>query len=134
MKSIKSNLTDKLICTYITKQEISQYRTDLSTDSEILQCSARILKEGLYIAPHKHLPIERNTIGTQESWVILEGKLLASVYDEDASLLAEIELGAGSCIVFFGGGHSLKVLNDNTIFFEFKNGPYYGYDNDKHDI
>jgi hypothetical protein len=45
-----------------------------------------------------------------------------------------VELLSGSCMIFFSGGHALKVLEDNTLFYEFKNGPYYGHDTDKYNI
>lgn len=134
MKTIKSRLNETIICSYINMDEISEYRTDLSPEKEILQGCARKLKDNIFVAPHKHLPIERATIGTQEAWVVIEGKILAALYDVDDVFLAEIELNAGSCMIFFNGGHSLKVLENNTFFYEFKNGPYYGFDTDKHNI
>jgi cupin fold WbuC family metalloprotein len=134
MKSIFSKVSGVLICTYIYKDDISEYRTDLSPEKEILQGCARKLKGNVFVAPHKHLPVERSTIGTQESWIIIEGKVLATLYDVDDTLLDEIELNAGSCMVFFNGGHSLRVLENNTFFYEFKNGPYYGFDTDKYNI
>ena len=134
MTSIFSKFEDILICTYILKHEIGEYRTDLTPEKEILQGCARLLKKDVFVPPHSHLPIERSTIGTQESWIILEGKVLATIYDSDNSWLTEIELQTGSCIIFFNGGHSLTVLENNTLFYEFKNGPYYGYDTDKYNI
>lgn len=134
MKKLLSRVNGKIICSYISKEQISEYRTDLSDEIEILQGSARILKKGTYIKPHKHLPIKREIIGTQESWVVIKGKILATLYDVDNSKLEEIELNAGSCMIFYRGGHSLSVVEENTIFYEFKNGPYLGYDKDKCDI
>ena len=118
----------------LKKNEISEYRTDLSSGNEILQGCARKLKENVYVAPHRHMPIVRSTLGTQEAWVVIEGKVLATLFDIDNSKLAEIELDAGSCMIFFNGGHSLRALEDNTFFYEFKNGPYYGFDKDKYNI
>jgi cupin fold WbuC family metalloprotein len=134
MKSIYSKLDSTLICNYIHKDDITEYRTDLSPENEILQGCARILKQDIFIPPHKHKPLERATIGTQESWIILDGKVLAKIYDLDNTILTEIELTSGSCIIFFNGGHALTVLENNTLFYEFKNGPYYGYDTDKYNI
>ncbi len=134
MKTIKSKVNDVLICSYIHKDQINEYRTDLCPDNEILQGCARKLNNTVYVAPHRHLPIKRETVGTQESWIIIEGKVLASIYDINDTFLDEIELNAGSCIVFFNGGHALRALANDTFFYEFKNGPYYGYDTDKHNI
>ena len=134
MKSTYSNIDGTLICTHIYKEDINEYRTDLSPEKEILQGCARKLKNDIFVPPHRHFPVERSTIGTQESWIIIDGKVLATVYDIDNSLLSEIELPSGSCILFFNGGHSLRVLENNTFFYEFKNGPYYGFDTDKYNI
>ena len=134
MKSIYSNLDNQLICPYILKEEISVYRTDLSPENEILQSCARRLQADVFVPPHKHFPIERSTLGTQEAWVIIEGKVLATIFDKDDSVLSSVELSAGSCMIFFDGGHSLRVIENNTLFYEFKNGPYYGHDKDKHNI
>ena len=134
MKKLFSKVDGRIICSFILKNQINEYRTDLSDENELLQGSARILKKDIYVKPHKHLPVKRETLGTQESWVVIEGKVLATLYDLDDSKLEEIELKAGSCMIFYRGGHSLKVIDDNTIFYEFKNGPYLGYDNDKSNI
>ena len=71
---------------------------------------------------------------TQEVWVALKGKLKSTLYDFDDKLLEEIILEGGDCIAFFRGGHELKVLEDNTYFYEIKNGPYHGISQDKKKI
>ena len=43
----------------------------------------------------------------------------------------DTELGAGDCVVVFKAGHGFEVLEDNTILYEFKNGPYFGVEIDK---
>jgi len=134
MKKIISKINKKVICTYIFKDQIKDYRTDLSDKKELLQGSARVLNSEIFIKPHKHLPLKRNTTGTQEAWVVIEGKVLATLYDIDDTFLEEIELTSGSCMVFYRGAHSLKVIDNNTIFYEFKNGPYLGFNNDKSNI
>jgi len=40
----------------------------------------------------------------------------------------------GDCLVLFRGGHSLEVLDKNTIMYEFKTGPYFGFEKDKETI
>ena len=134
MISVYSNVDGQIICNIIHKNEIDGYRRDLSPENEIIQVCARKIDKGVYVQAHRHFPTERVTIGTQESWIILDGVILAGVYDIDNALIKEVELYSGSCIVFFRGGHSLKVLTDNTYFYEFKNGPYHGYENDKYNI
>ena len=134
LNKVLSKVNGKIICSYVYKNQIADYRTDLSEEHELMQGSARILKKDIYVKPHKHLAVKREIYGTQESWVVVEGKVLATLYDLDDTKLREIELNAGSCMIFYRGGHSLKVMDDNTIFYEFKNGPYLGYENDKSNI
>lgn len=62
------------------------------------------------------------------------GKVKATIYDLDKAFLKEVIINDGGCLVLYHGGHSLTCLEENTIFYEIKTGPYYGYENDKEDI
>jgi len=132
MEKIYSKINkNKLILSVMRYDEISEYRTDLSPDDEYLQISGRKLEKGLKVKAHKHLPIERKTDITQEAWVVFEGCIKGTFYDLDDSILYETEIRKGDVIVLFRGGHSLEVLDKDTIFYEFKTGPYYGLNSDK---
>jgi hypothetical protein len=135
MKKIYSIVNKKkLIASVISKSEISSYRQDLCPDSEFIQISARKFDELIEVPAHKHFKIDRKTDRTQEAWIIIEGKVKAEIFDLDDRLIAEQVLTAGDCIVLFRGGHSLKVIDKNTIMYETKNGPYFGKQNDKTNI
>ena len=125
---------DKLVLALMRFNDISEYRTDLSPDDEYLQISGRKLEKGLKVKAHKHTPIERKTDITQEAWVVFEGCIKGTFYDLDDSVLYETEIKKGDVIVLFRGGHSLEVLDEDTIFYEFKTGPYYGVEADKEAI
>ena len=125
---------DKLVLALMRYDEISEYRTDLSPDDEYLQISGRKLEKGLKVKAHKHIPIERKTNINQEAWVVFEGCIKGTFYDLDDSVLYETKIGKGDVIVLFRGGHSLEVLDEDTIFYEFKTGPYNGTKSDKEDI
>jgi hypothetical protein len=112
-------------------KDVNTDRKDISPDTELLQVAAKKVSKGMSWPRHKHLPLERNTTGTQESWVIMAGKIKASLYDIDDSLYSTIELCAGDMVVVHNAGHALEVLEDNTILYEFKNGPYFGRTKDK---
>jgi cupin fold WbuC family metalloprotein len=134
MEKINSKVNDKLISSVLKKSEISSYRTDMSPNEEFLQVCGRILSEGTYVKPHKHKTIIREINTTQESWVVIEGEIEVGVFDVDNELLQTILIKSGDCVTFYRGGHSLLSLKDNTIFYEFKIGPYYGYEKDKENI
>tara|TARA_R110002020_G_scaffold124281_5_gene281239 strand:+ start:509 stop:937 length:429 start_codon:yes stop_codon:yes gene_type:complete len=135
MKKIYSEAQpDQLVASILRFKDLKDYRTDICPESEYLQVSGRYLKKGTIVASHKHTHIDRESDITQEAWIILQGKIKTCLYDLDDSLLYEAEIGQGDCIVIFRGGHSLEVLEEDTIFYEFKNGPYYGADLDKERI
>jgi len=122
---------DTLICATIREKDISSYRTDVCPDSEYIQVCARKLGDKISVGAHRHLPIKRETDITQEAWIVLRGRIKAKFYDLDNSFLYEAEIEKGGCMVLFRGGHSLEVLEEDTLFYEIKTGPYYGVDDDK---
>jgi mannose-6-phosphate isomerase-like protein (cupin superfamily) len=135
MKSFFSKKQKEVLLYVINEYEsITDKRKDLSPENECLQVSCKKLYKGNSFIPHRHLPLERNTLQTQETWVILEGKILARFYDIDNSFYAEHTLKSGDCVVAYNAGHSFEVIEDNTILYEIKNGPYYGMEKDKEEI
>tara|TARA_R110002020_G_scaffold207313_4_gene412825 strand:- start:7294 stop:7707 length:414 start_codon:yes stop_codon:yes gene_type:complete len=122
---------EKIILTMIKKEEISGSRQNLTPDEEFMQAGVKLTKLDDFFKPHRHLDCNKIVSTTQEAWVILDGRIEGTFYDLDDSLLCSFEMGSGDCAVIYRGGHSLKVLEDNTILYEFKNGPYYGTEKDK---
>ena len=132
MKKIYSKVKeDCLLLTLNRKEDISTSRTDLSPANEYLQCATKNLTKGMKFKPHRHNELIRKTDITQEAWVFLSGKVRAKFYDLDESLILDTELGAGDCAIVFKAGHGFEVLEDNTIIYEFKTGPYFGQEADK---
>jgi len=122
---------DCLLLNLVRAKEITENRIDLSPEEEYLQVAVKQLTKGTSFKPHKHKELKRNTDLTQESWVFLGGRVRAKFYDLDDSLILDTEMTGGDCVVVFRAGHSFEVLEDNTIIYEFKNGPYYGIEADK---
>ena len=135
MEKIYSKIdSNKLILSILRYNEISEYRADICPDEEYLQISGRKLKKGFKAKAHKHIPIERKTNITQEAWIVFEGCIKGTFYDLDDSFLYETEIRKGDVIVLFRGGHGFEVLEEDTIWYEFKTGPYFGVDADKETI
>ena len=111
--------------------EISEDRNDICSENELLQISTKLLKKGTTFKPHKHNKLERITETTHEAWIVLEGSIGATFWDIDDQVVFETVLSAGDCAVVFKAGHGFEVLEDNTILYEVKNGPYYGQLKDK---
>tara|TARA_R110000824_G_scaffold74160_3_gene188783 strand:+ start:3936 stop:4358 length:423 start_codon:yes stop_codon:yes gene_type:complete len=120
-----------LLLAIVRKNEITEDREDVSPETEPLQVACKKISAGTKFKPHKHNILERHITRTQESWVFLQGKVRASFYDVDDEIILVTELGAGDCAVVFRAGHSFDVLEDDTILYEFKNGPYFGVEQDK---
>lgn len=135
MKSVHSKIEpNTLIATIMRSGDISEYRTDLSPSEEFLQGCARKIDKSVKVPAHKHIKTLRETTITQESWVIHKGSVRVAYYDIDDSFLLETDLHEGDCAILYRGGHSLEVLENNTVFYEFKNGPYFGVDVDKENL
>ena len=62
----------------------------------------------------------------QESWVIIRGSVKCSFYDTDGAILAEPILNVGDCSITLAGGHTYSILEDETLVYEYKTGPYKG--------
>ena len=67
----------------------------------------------------------------QESWVVIQGSVKVYFYDLDEQLLTTEILYRGDCSMTFEGGHNYEILEENTLVYEFKTGPYEGIDKDK---
>ena len=132
MEKIYSKIDSECLLLVINRREdINGNRTDLSPEKEYLQCATKILSKGTNFKPHRHNKLMRTTDVTQEAWVFLSGRIRAKFYDLDNSLILDTELSAGDCAVVFRAGHGFEVLEDNTVLYEFKTGPYFGVEADK---
>jgi len=117
---------DKLLHIVNRKNEIEEKRNDISPSEEYLQVSCFSLPEGKTFQAHKHVPVSRKTEITQESWIVIQGKIKAFFYDLDNSFLGEVILQEGDCSITFYGGHNYLSLEDETLVYEYKTGPYFG--------
>jgi hypothetical protein len=132
MIHIHSAVDPTLLLLVINRREdISINRTDLSPGDQYLQCATKQLSKGTTFAPHRHNELIRTTDITQEAWVFLKGRVLARFWDVDDTLIYETELGEGDAAIVFRGGHSFVVLEEDTVLYEFKTGPYFGVEKDK---
>ena len=67
----------------------------------------------------------------QESWVVVKGSVECHFYDIDGTLLEKPILEVGDCSVTLAGGHTYLILEDDTVVYEYKTGPYKGQKMDK---
>lgn len=106
-------------------------RTNISPDEEFLQLASLKMPKGQTFKAHKHIKLEKITNIAQESWVVIRGSVKCIFYDLDDTIIAEPILLSGDCSMTFRGGHNYLILEDDTIVYEFKTGPYLGQKMDK---
>ncbi len=108
------------------------HRQDIVGPDEFLQLSSMKLTKGHTFKPHQHVWKDgENQVIAQESWVVVNGSVECSFYDTDGTLLCKPILKQGDCSVTLGGGHNYLILEDNTLVYEYKTGPYKGQELDK---
>lgn len=112
--------------------EMKPGRIDLAPEDQFIQLSALNMKKGKTFRPHKHIwkPGEESVIA-QESWVVIKGRVKIIMYDLDDTVVHEDILNPGDCSLTFRGGHNYIALDDETLVYEYKTGPYKGQKNDK---
>ena len=114
----------KILGAIFKYKKISKKRNNISPINEYIQASTQKLKKNSIIKSHIHLKNKRTTFSTQEIWIVLRGKLSVKIFDIDKKQIKSFFLNKGDMYILFKGGHSFKVLKDNTDFYEIKNGPY----------
>ena len=105
-------------------------RVDITPVEEYLQI-AYIKMDRKSFRAHKHIEQIRETDRAQEAWVVIRGKVGVRYFDIDEEEIGYVVLVAGDCFATFIGGHEYTCLQDDTVVYEFKTGPYQGPDKDK---
>lgn len=133
MEKIYSKINGQLLHQIIRLKEITSGRINLSEDDKYIQCAALNLPKNQTFKPHKHNANPRNEQNyiPQESWCVIKGSVKCIFYDIDNNIIAEPILNAGDASFTYFGGHNYFILEDNTIVYEYKTGPYLGQSLDK---
>tara|TARA_Y100000591_G_C21854004_1_gene713681 strand:+ start:9060 stop:9473 length:414 start_codon:yes stop_codon:yes gene_type:complete len=130
MEKIFSKKDNNLLLHIVNRKDNIMNRTNLSEDNAYLQVSTLNINTTKKFKPHKHRFLERTTTRTQECWIIIQGKIKATYYDIDDKIITEKILEPGDCSITYNGAHNIDILEDNTLMYEIKNGPYMGNDRD----
>ena len=132
MKHIVSKVTDNLLLHLVNRKDDIIDRTNVAPDDEFLQLATLRMEKGKTFKPHKHIwKSGSDVVIGQESWIVVQGSVKVFFYDVDDTLLSTEILNPGDCSMTFKGGHTYEILEDDTIVYEYKTGPYTGIDNDK---
>jgi len=122
----------KLLHLIVRKEEITPGRQDIVPEENFIQCSILNMEKGKTFRPHKHIWKERTrNVIAQESWIVIQGSVKCIFYDIDNTIIAEPILYPGDASFTLEGGHNYLILEDNTLVYEYKTGPYEGQALDK---
>jgi len=133
MNKIYSRLEPQRLCHIVNRLDEITERTNIADDHQFLQLATLKMQRGQTFKPHQHIwkPTPTDQIIAQESWMVFQGSVEVSFFDIDGQLLEKQILSAGDCSMTFEGGHTYLILEDNTIVYEYKTGPYQGQQLDK---
>ncbi len=131
MEKIYSKIDpSKLLHVIVRKEEITPGRQDIIPEEQFIQCSILNMERDKTFKPHKHIWKERTrNIIAQESWVVIQGSVKCIFYDLDDTVIAEPILKPGDASFTLEGGHNYFILEENTLVYEYKTGPYEGHFN-----
>jgi cupin fold WbuC family metalloprotein len=133
MKKIYSKIDpEKILHIVVRKDDFKSGRQDIIDESQFIQCSILQMENGKTFKPHKHIWKERTrNVIAQESWVIICGSVEVIFYDLDDTVLEKFVLNEGDASFTLEGGHNYKILEEDTLVYEYKTGPYEGQSLDK---
>jgi len=133
MEKIYSKVEPDLLLHVINRLSDIDGRTDLIPEDNFIQCSTLTMDKDKTFPPHKHITKDRHYEKqiAQESWVVIKGSVKCILFDIDDTIIATPTVGAGDASFTLYGGHTYEILEDNTIVYEYKTGPYEGQALDK---
>lgn len=122
----------KLLHMVVRKEDIFPGRKDVVSEENFIQCSILNMEKDKTFKPHRHIWKERTrNVIAQESWIVVQGSVKCIFYDLDNTVLAEPILNVGDASFTLEGGHNYLILEDDTLVYEYKTGPYEGQALDK---
>ena len=133
MKKIYSRVSPKelLHLIYPLNNNDQTERVNVAPEDEYLQLAVLKMNKGRTFMPHKHIIKEKITDIAQESWIVFRGAVECIFYDLDDTIITKEIIRAGDISMTFRGGHNYRIIEDNTIVYEYKTGPYLGVEFDK---
>jgi hypothetical protein len=133
MENIYSKVEEGKLLHIINRLSEIEKRTEVVPENNFIQCATLKMENGKTFPPHKHITKQRTYEAqiAQESWVIIKGSVKCKFYDIDDTLIAEPVLYPGDASFTLYGGHTYEILEDDTIVYEYKTGPYEGQKLDK---
>jgi len=124
--------SQKLLHVVVRKEDLTPGRVEVVPEDNFIQCALLNMEKGKTFKPHRHIFKERTrNVIAQESWIVIQGSVKCTFYDLDNSVLVEPILNPGDASFTLEGGHTYTILEDDTLVYEYKTGPYEGQALDK---
>ena len=133
MEKIYSKIQpDKLLHIIVRKEDLTPGRVEVVQEDNFIQCALLNMEKGKTFKPHRHIWKERTRdVIAQESWVVIQGKVKCIFYDLDNNIINTPILNPGDASFTLEGGHTYEILEEDTLVYEYKTGPYEGQELDK---
>jgi hypothetical protein len=133
MEKIYSKIEEGKLLHIINRFSEIEKRVDVVPPDNFIQCATLKMEKNKTFPPHKHITKERKYEAqiAQESWIVIKGSVRCKFYDLDDTLIAEPILYPGDASFTLYGGHTYEILEDDTVVYEYKTGPYEGQELDK---
>lgn len=133
MEKIYSKVEPTKLLHVINRLDEINNRTEVVPEENFIQCATLKMEKGKTFPPHKHITKDRHYTEqiAQESWVVIRGSVKCIFYDLDDTIIATPTLYMGDASFTLYGGHTYEILEDDTIVYEYKTGPYEGQALDK---
>ena len=132
MKKIYSKVKPDTLLHIVNRVDEISARTNIAPENQFLQLASMKMEKDKSFKPHKHIwKAGEDQVIAQESWVVIKGSVKVIMYDLDDQVIDTPILYPGDCSMTFMGGHTYLILEDDTLVYEYKTGPYKGQENDK---
>jgi len=133
MVKIYSKIEPNKLLHIINRLSEIEGRTEVIPENNFIQCATLKMEKDKTFPPHKHITKDRHYPEqiAQESWVVIKGSVKCIFYDIDDSVIETPILEAGDASFTLYGGHTYEILEEDTIVYEYKTGPYEGQKLDK---
>lgn len=129
---MKDILIDGIVAArYITMDDYKKGLSFFSKDEEFIQVGAWNYDKDKILLTHFHNKFDRNFNRTNEVLIVMQGSIKADIFTFEGTLIETVILNSNEILILIECAHGYKILEDNTLVIEVKNGPYFGPDIDR---
>lgn len=125
------DLVGEPLAIIVQKSDMQDGTTWFCKDYDGLQVARMKYNSDKSFEAHTHIMRPRLSNYTEEAIIVFQGTLRVTIYDLGKEVVYSGYLYAGDMVISRRGYHQYEVIEDNSIFYEFKNGPFTTRSEDK---